>query len=518
MMFKSKLYLAVAAASVLLVSHVPMHSAGAKSPRVNAGGQIESFADLSERLLPSVVNIATTQKVEALENMPQMPDFPPGSPFEDFFEEFMDRQRGAPNDAPSSLGSGFIIDAEKGYVITNNHVIANSEEIHVILHNDESVDAKLIGVDEKTDIAVLQIDPTDRNLKAVDFGDSAVMRIGDWVLAIGNPFGLGGTVTAGIISARSRDIQAGPYDDFIQTDASINRGNSGGPMFNTHGEVIGINTAIYSPTGGSVGIGFAIPSNLAKPVIDQLLEFGRTRRGWLGVRIQGVSEEIAESLGLSAARGALVASISDGSPAADAGFEAGDIILNFNDRPLEEMKDLPRMVAETPIEKTVKVVLWRDGKEKTVKVKIGELEKAEEEGKLEDVPEPKIEDDGVELDAFGLTLAPITSALREQFGYNDDLKGVFIAAVTPNGAAESQGLSTGDVIVEVDQKEVTTPKQVQTAIKRLRKAKAKAALMLINTQGQGRVRFVAMKFSTQDEAEKDGADGAEKESDDQKDK
>jgi serine protease Do len=501
MMIKSKLYLAVATASLILVPQLPSHKAVAKSPPVNAQGQVESFADLSERLLPSVVNVATTQKMDMVENMPQMPDFPPGSPFEDFFEEFMDRHKGAPHDAPSSLGSGFIVDAEKGYVITNNHVIANSEEIHVILHDDVSVDAKLIGVDEKTDIAVLQIDPEGHDLKAVPFGDSAVMRIGDWVLAIGNPFGLGGTVTAGIISARSRDIQAGPYDDFIQTDASINRGNSGGPMFNMHGEVIGINTAIYSPTGGSVGIGFAIPANLAKPVIDQLLEFGRTRRGWLGVRIQGVSEEIAESLGLDDARGALVASVSKDSPAEDAGFEAGDIILRFNDRPLDEMKDLPRMVAETPIESKVKVVLWRDGKEKTVKVKIGELEKAEEEGKLEDVKEAPSQTDGVDVEDFGLTLNAITPALREQFGYDDALKGVFIAAATPDGIAAEQGLSTGDVILEVDQKDVTTPKQVVDAIARLKKDKSKAALMLIDTQGQGRVRFVALKFAESDKKE-----------------
>tara|TARA_R110002095_G_scaffold165575_1_gene143755 strand:- start:58 stop:921 length:864 start_codon:yes stop_codon:yes gene_type:complete len=287
-------------------------------------------------------------------------------------------------------------------------------------------------------------------------------------------------------------------------------------MFNTHGEVIGINTAIYSPTGGSVGIGFAIPSNLAKPVINQLLEFGRTRRGWLGVRIQGVSEEIAESLGLSTARGALVASISEGSPAQDAGFEAGDIILNFNDRPLDEMKDLPRMVAETPIDSKVKVVLWRDGKEKTVKVKIGELEKAEEEGKLEDTQEPQIENNGLDVEVFGLTLAPITPALRDQFGYGDELKGVFIAAVAPNSIADRQGLSTGDVIIEVDQKEVSSAKQVQAAVKRLQKAKSKAALMLINTQGQGRVRFVALKFPTQDDAKK--SDDDKKASDDKQSK
>lgn len=501
-MFRSKLILAVSVVSLAFSTGGIMNSAEAKSPPVDASGNIKSFADLSEQLLPSVVNIATTQKLDALENMPQMPDFPPGSPFEDFFEEFLDRHRGSPETSPSSLGSGFVIDAEKGYIVTNNHVIANSEEIRVILHNDESVEAKLIGTDEKTDIAVLQIEPEGHDLQAVSFGDSSVMRIGDWVLAIGNPFGLGGTVTAGIISARSRDIQAGPYDDFIQTDASINRGNSGGPMFNTTGEVIGINTAIYSPTGGSVGIGFAIPSNLATPVIDQLLEYGRTRRGWLGVRIQSVSEEIAESLGLDSARGALVASVSKDSPAQKAGLEAGDIILHFNDSAIEEMKDLPRIVAETEIGSKVKVKIWRDGKEKNVKVKIGELEKAEEEGKLVDVKSVPKDKTTVEVEDFGLTLSTIDKSLQEQFGLPDDLKGVFIAAVEPDSEAAKKGLSTGDIIIEVDQKEVTEPKDVVDAVKHVKKTKGKAALMLVDTQGQGSVRFVALKFP-EDDAKKD---------------
>ncbi|MGN7503539.1 MAG: DegQ family serine endoprotease [Alphaproteobacteria bacterium] len=493
-MLRSKLCLAILSATFVVTLQSPLRSAEAKMPPIDSNGEIHSFADLSERLLPSVVNIATKQKIGAMENMPQMPDFPPGSPFEDFFEDFMDRHRGSPEQPPSSLGSGFIIDAEKGYIITNNHVIANSEEIHVILHNDLSVDAELVGTDEKTDIAVLKIDPKGLDLKAVPFGDSAAMRIGDWVLAIGNPFGLGGTVTAGIISARSRDIQAGPYDDFIQTDASINRGNSGGPMFNTNGEVIGINTAIYSPTGGSVGIGFAIPANLAKPVITQLLEYGRTRRGWLGVRIQSVSEEIAESLGLTDVRGALVASISKDSPAEKAGFEAGDIILKFNGQDIDEMRDLPRIVAETLIDSKVDVEIWRDGKPKTLKVKIGELEKAEEEGRLEDVKDLPKGSATTDVESLGLTLGKITPSLREQFGFSDDLNGVFVAAVDPDGPADRQGLSTGDVILEVDQKDVTTPDQVVKIVSGLEKDKARAALMLVDVQGQGSVRFVALKF------------------------
>jgi serine protease Do len=509
----SKILCVAVVASLFSVGSIDLAGqAHAKSPAVDINGSITSFADLSARLLPSVVNIASTQKAETLENMPQMPDFPPGSPFEDFFEEFMDRQHGSPESAPSSLGSGFVIDAEKGYIVTNNHVIANADEIRVILSNDESVEAELVGMDEKMDLAVLQIDPTGHDLVAVAFGDSSVMRIGDWVLAIGNPFGLGGTVTAGIISARSRDIQAGPYDDFIQTDASINRGNSGGPMFNLHGDVIGINTAIYSPTGGSVGIGFAIPADLAEPVINQLIEYGHTRRGWLGVRIQSVSDEIAESLGLDSARGALVASVSKNSPASKAGFEAGDIILDFNKRPIVHMRDLPRIVAETKIESKVPVTLWRNGKEKSVKVMIGELEKAEKDGALDDVrAAPMDKSTTTEIDALGLSLVMIDGHIREQFGLPKDLKGVFIIEVQPDSAAAREGLSTGDVILEVDQVDATSPKIVAGVIKKLEKKQSRAVLMLIDTQGQGSVRFVALKFPEEDAKDKKAGSKKDKE-------
>lgn len=281
------------------------------------------------------MNISSTQEIGEARDFPDIPEFPEGSPFEDFFEEFMERRgRGLEALPQASLGSGFIIDAENGYLVTNNHVIRDADEVRVTLYNDETIDAEIIGVDEKTDIAVLKVDPKAADLKTVSFGRSDVLRVGDWVLAIGNPFGLGGTVTAGIISARQRDIQSGPYDDYLQTDASINRGNSGGPMFNLKGEVIGINTAIFSPTGGSVGIGFAIPSDLAKPVIDQIIKYGRTRRGWLGVRIQTVTEEIADSLDLPNDHGALVASITPGGPAEEAGLQHGDVIWNLTVRPL----------------------------------------------------------------------------------------------------------------------------------------------------------------------------------------
>ena len=337
---------------------------------VSAAERPDSFADQAEALSPAVVNISTTTIVNDGPSA-DMPQFPPGSPFEDFFRNFGDdnRQRRA-----SSLGSGFIID-DAGIVVTNFHVIENAEEITVTLADETTFVAEVLGQDQKTDIAVLKIDPGETQLTAVPFGDSDNLRVGDWVLAIGNPFGLGGTVTAGIVSARGRDIGNGPYDDFIQTDASINRGNSGGPLFNLDGEVIGINTAIFSQSGGSVGIGFAISSNLAKRVTQQLAEYGTTRRGWLGVFIQEVTPEIAESLGLDEAGGALVSSVNDKSPAKAAGLEPGDVITSFDGKKIDRMRDLPRIVAETDIGATVDVELVRNGSEMTVQVTLGELEK-----------------------------------------------------------------------------------------------------------------------------------------------
>ena len=325
------------------------------------------FADIVDDLLPAVVNISSTTNYGEAQDHPDLPQFPEGSPFQDFFEEFMERRQGMPFEPQASLGSGFVIDAENRYVITNNHVIRDADEVRVTFYDDETLTAEVIGTDEKTDIAVLKVEG-DKKLTAVKFGDSSVLRVGDWIVAIGNPFGLGGTVTAGIISARQRDINAGPYDDFLQTDASINRGNSGGPMFDMNGEVIGINTAIFSPSGGSVGIGFAIPSQLAEPVVEQIIKYGRTRRGWLGVRIQSVTDEIAESLSLTAAEGALVASITPDGPAEGANLETGDVILEVNGQPVKEMRELPRIVAETPIGSVAKLTLWRDGKKVTAEV------------------------------------------------------------------------------------------------------------------------------------------------------
>ncbi|MCB1561986.1 MAG: DegQ family serine endoprotease [Alphaproteobacteria bacterium] len=453
-----------------------------------------SFADLVDKLLPAVVNISSTQTIDNPQDFPELPQFPPGSPFEDFFEEFMDRRgMGVPAVPETSLGSGFVIDAEKGLIITNNHVIRDAEEVRVTFHDDETLEADVIGRDEKTDLAVLKVD-TEKKLTAVEFGDSSVLRVGDWVVAIGNPFGLGGTVTAGIVSARQRDINSGPYDDFIQTDASINRGNSGGPMFDLNGKVIGINTAIFSPSGGSVGIGFAIPSALAEPVIKQIIQYGRTRRGWLGVRIQQVTEEIAESLGLEKTEGALVASVNKDGPAQKAGLKAGDIILRFNDRPIHEMRELPRLVAETDIGSKASVEFWRDGKRKSSKVTIGELEKAEEDGLVASVPGevPHGPESGTDIDRVGITVGSLSEAVREHYGIGQEVQGIIIRSVKDMSEAAKKGLLEGDVIVEINQQAVNDPEKARDLIDRAAKNGRSSVLLLVNREGD--VRFVALKL------------------------
>lgn len=463
----------------------------------------ESFADMASALLPSVVNISTSEKIDpakAAQDMPEMPQFPPGSPFEEMFKDFFENQmpKGKVRKA-TSMGSGFIVDAAKGYIVTNNHVIADADEINVILHDDRSVKAELVGHDPKLDIAVLKIPTQGLDLKAVEFGDSDAIRVGDWVLAIGNPFGLGGTVTAGIISARARDINAGPYDDFLQTDASINRGNSGGPMFGTDGKVIGVNTAIFSPSGGSVGIGFAIPANLVKPVVDQLVEYGHTRRGWLGVRIQDVNEDIADSLGLKKAQGALVAEVTPKGPADKAGIKQGDVILEFDGKSVEGMRRLPRIVAETKISRMVPVTIWRDGKKQTVMSSVGELEKAETDGLMNDdsgkkpaTPAPQ-EADGSAIKVLGLSVGDITPALRTRYQIAETRQGVVITDINADGPAADKDLRVGDVIAEVNQQEVTSPKDIETRIADARKMGRTRVLMLIDRAGT--LRFVAVDIS-----------------------
>lgn len=465
--------------------------AGAVTAQARSVG--DGFADLAEKLLPSVVNISSTQIVKERAAQ-EMPGFPPGSPFEEFFKNFNGRK--APQEGPhraTSLGSGFII-SEDGYVVTNNHVIENADEITVILADDQRLKATLIGRDPKTDLALLKV-KSDKSLKAVKFGDSDKSRVGDWVVAIGNPFGLGGTVTTGIVSARGRDIRSGPYDDFIQTDASINKGNSGGPMFNSDGEVIGVNSAIYSPSGGSVGIGFAIPSSTAQPIISQLREHGQIKRGWLGVQIQPVTNEIAESLGLKNTEGALVANVEKGTPADKAEIKTGDVILKFNGESVHEMRELPRLVANTAAGDTVNIEYWRRGKTGSLDVKIGELKDKTQMASAGGDGRGESPVDGTQhFDDLGLTLSSITDPMRERFNMGSEAKGVIVTGVDEDGPAIEKGVRPGDVIVEISQEEVSTPKQFAEKVEDAKKHKQLSVLLrLENQQGP---RYVAIKMKT----------------------
>jgi serine protease Do len=460
----------------------------------------DKIADVAEAVIDAVVNISTSQTVTAGGPTRPGPDsrqgqVPPGSPFEEFFEEFFKNRRGgpgenSPNRSPrrvNSLGSGFIIDAS-GIVVTNNHVIADADEISVILNDGTKLKAELVGKDTKTDLALLKV-ASDKPLKAVKFGNSDKLRLGEWVIAIGNPFSLGGSVTAGIVSARNRDINSGPYDNYIQTDAAINRGNSGGPLFNLDGEVVGVNTAIISPSGGSIGIGFAVPSVTAMAVIDQLREFKEVRRGWLGVRIQQVTDDIAESLNIKPARGALVAGVDDKGPAKPAGIEPGDVIVKFDGKDIKEMRDLPKIVGDTPVGKDVPVVVIRKGKEETKTVRLG---------RLEDTPQPAVvkrdavpDDKPVVQKALGLNLANMSDDLRKKYKIKDSVKGVVILEVDANSPAAEKRLSAGDVIVKVTDEEVTSPADVQKRIDQLKKDGKKTALLLV-ANAEGDVRFVAL--------------------------
>ena len=443
----------------------------------------DSFANLAEILSPSVVNISTTTIIEDRKN--NLPNFPPGSPFEEFFKQFQEPNQGKRR--AQSLGSGFIID-KKGYIITNNHVIENAEKIMVILHDDKSFEAEVVGKDPKTDVALLKINPKKTDLKAVKFGNSNNLRVGDWVMAIGNPFGFGGTVTAGIVSARGRNI-GGSYDDYIQTDASINRGNSGGPLFDMKGNVVGINTAIFSQSGGSVGIGFAVSSNLAKQVSDQLRKYGRTKRGWLGVLIQQISKEIADSLGLKNTNGALVSSATENGPAYKAGIKSGDIILKFNGIKIKNMNELPKVVAGTPVGKSVKVEIWREGKIKTLNVKLGELELAEnnnllknnqKKGKVKSFPK------------IGFEIKQLDDKDIKKYKIKEFTKGIIISKVINNSKAYSSGLRAGMVIVRVGQSEVSDLSVISNAIEKAKKQKRNALLMLVNFEGTD--RFIAVEI------------------------
>ncbi len=463
----------------------------------------DSLAEEAAAVSDAVVNISATQTTEEKKSASggAVPDLQQGTPFDDLFEEFFKkRQQQNSDDAPrhderksNSLGSGFVIDPS-GIIITNNHVIADANEITVIFTDGQKLRASVVGKDSKVDVAVLKVSPT-KPLKAVPFGDSEAMRVGDWVMAVGNPFGLGGTVTAGIVSARHRNIDSGPYDNYIQTDAAINKGNSGGPLFNMAGEVIGINTAILSPSGGSIGIGFATPASTVKPVIEQLRSFGEVRRGWLGVRIQNVDDTIAESLDLGPTRGALVSGTDAKGPATAAGIEAGDVIVKFDGHDISESRDLPKIVAQTPVGKDVPVVLMRKGKELAKTVRLGRLEDGEKKvasAETKPSPQAKPAEPAAVQKAIGMTFSGLTSEARHKYTIKDSVaSGVVISGVEPNSPAAAKRLQAGEVLVEINQEPVNEPSAAAEKFKTLKSDGKKSALLLV-ANAQGEVRFVAV--------------------------
>ncbi|MEP7173289.1 MAG: DegQ family serine endoprotease [Aestuariivirga sp.] len=459
--------------------------------------QLPSVADLAERLLPSVVEISVQTKSDTGAPALQVPDLPDNSPFKDFFDEFLKKQRRGQSPEPqdrsvSSMGSGFVIDAS-GLIVTNNHVVEGAESIEVHFQDSTILKAELVGRDPKTDLAVIRVKP-EKPLPVVAFGDSDILRIGEWVMAIGNPFGLGGSVSLGIVSARNRDINAGPYDDFLQTDAAINKGNSGGPLFNLKGEVVGINTAIFSPTGGSVGIGFSVPANTAKGVVDQLVKFGETRRGWFGVKIQSVTDDIAESMAMGKARGALIADVTKTGPAEKAGIEPGDVVIEFNGKPVNAMRDLPRIVADTEIGKKVPIKIFRKGKELQLMAEVGRLEDGEKVVAQQDsgsgtAPAPAV------LTVLGMTVSSMTDELRRKYTIDADIKGAVVTEVTADSAAADKRIEPGDVITEAGEKAVTGAADISASIAEAEKAGKNSVLLLVSKGGkQTEMRFIALKL------------------------
>ena len=455
-----------------------------------------SVAPVAKELIPAVVNISTSQLAKGPKGIP-LPEVPDGAPFEKFFDDFFDNDN---NDSGvgrkvSSLGSGFVVDGKEGLIVTNNHVILDADEIYVNFHDGSKLKVeKIIGRDAQTDLALLKVNPK-KPLAEVKFGSSDKLEVGDWVMAIGNPFGLGGSVTVGIISAKDRDINSGPYDDYLQTDAAINKGNSGGPLFDMDGKVIGVNTAIISPTGGSIGIGFAVPSATAVNVIDQLRRFGETRRGWLGVKIQTISEDIAETLGVEENTGALVAAVEPGSPAEKAGIQDGDVILKFDDKTILSMRGLPRIVAQTPIGKSVPVELLRNGERKTLNVEVGRL--AEDDKNAE--PDDADKDSSQAPDASqegssgidGLAVSEMSEELRTQYGLPKSATGLVVTEIDDDSAVAKKNIACGDVIVEVANQKVSTVADMLEAIAKVRKTKRTAVLLRVES-AKGDLRFVAV--------------------------
>jgi serine protease Do len=457
----------------------------------SARGGPQSVAPLAERLIDAVVNISTSQTVKGKQSGVPLPSVPKGSPFEQLFEDFFDR-RGRPEDQRkvSSLGSGFVIDGKEGLIVTNNHVIDGADEIIINFHDGSKLKVdRVLGKDTKTDLALLKVTPK-KPLAQVVFGSSTTLKVGDWVMAIGNPFGLGGSVTVGIISAKQRDISSGPYDEYLQTDASINKGNSGGPLFNMDGDVVGVNTAIISPTGGSIGIGFAVPSDTALAVVDQLREFGETRRGWLGVRIKTVTEDIAETLGVKENSGALISSVTADGPAEKGGIEAGDVVVKFDGRDVTSTRGLPRLVSRTPIGRTVDVEVMRKGERRTLKVTVARLIEDEEKDKA-NPRKPAGDNVPSTGQLFGLRLAPLDEELRKKHGLDASTKGVVVTEVDPQSLAARRGVKVGDVVVEVGQDAVSSVADVTAEIEKVRKAGRKVVLLRIES-AKGELRSVAL--------------------------
>lgn len=463
-------------------------------PLAQARSGPPGFADLAEKLLPSVVNISTSQTLAQKDMGIEEFDFqlPPGSPFEEFFKD-LQKQRGRTTPQKrkvSALGSGFIVDAS-GYIVTNYHVIDGADEVTVILQDDTNLPATIVGSDKKTDLALLKVTPK-APLVAVSFGDSNKVRIGDWILAIGNPYGFGGSVTAGIISARARNINSGPYDEYLQTDAPINRGNSGGPMFDMDGNVVGINTAIVSPSGGSVGLAFAIPSSLAKNIVDQLKTKGHIRRGWLGVRIQTVTQDIADGLNMGQPKGALVSSVTPDGPGAKAHIQPGDVIVTFDGKDITDMHKLPLIVAETEVDKTVDVVVLRKGKTVTLKAKVGELASQDSEEEEASQKTGSLESRGSEkIEELGLSVASITDASRTRFDIKKGITGVVVTSLGADSLAADKGVMVGDVISEAGQQEVKSAKDLADRAKQAKKD-GKPLLLLINRHED--LQFIAIPF------------------------
>lgn len=475
---RARLLLAAALGLSLAITALPVAPAYAR-------GAPESFADLAQSISPSVVNITTTAVVAAPTN--DGPIVPKGSPFEEFFNEFGQNGQGPQEpQREQALGSGFVVSAD-GFIVTNNHVIEGADEIEIEFFSGQRLKAKLVGTDPKTDIAVLKVESPEP-LPYVSFGDSDTMRVGDWVMAMGNPLGQGFSVSAGIVSARGRELQ-GTYDDFIQTDAAINKGNSGGPLFNMDGQVIGVNTAILSPTGGSIGIGFSMASNVVSKVVDQLKEFGETRRGWLGVKIQDVTPDVAEAMGLDDAKGALITDVPEG-PAREAGLLAGDVILTFNGEEISDVRDLTRTVADAPIGEEVPVLVLRDGAEQTLPVKLGRREEAE--AVVPASGEPQGQAEPQEAEVLGLTLTPVDAEAIKGMGLPPGTEGLIVTKVDATSDAAGKGVAPGDIIVEAGQVPVARLQDLQDRIAEAKDAGRKSLLLLVRREGDP--RFVALSI------------------------